>query len=198
MKTQSVSVNPGYLGVFLLLLLASTSCKKGGDAKPEETPLSSFVKGDASLAITTRTSGPWELGVVFSSSATGKITKVGSKMPEPGSYRIIIWDFTTKTVLRQKTIEQSSPDALTMEGIDALTIEKSKKYLISINSQSGGVNKKYTTINRTSGTLFPANTGSILLQNACYKSTATAIFPDGVTNVTSELYGYPEFAFVAD
>ena len=56
MKIQSISVNPVHLGVFLLL--ASTSCKKGNDAKPEETPLSSFVKGDASLAITIRTSGP--------------------------------------------------------------------------------------------------------------------------------------------
>ncbi|MBO0929742.1 DUF4082 domain-containing protein [Fibrella sp. HMF5036] len=180
-------------------MLASTSCKKTADANPEETPFTSLVKGDATLTSGVRTSGPWELGIVFNSSVAGKITKVGSKMPEPGSYRVIIWDNDTKAVLRQKTIEQSSPDVLTMEPIDALTVPVNKKYVISINSQSGGTNKKYGYVYKTGGGDFlPVNKGSILVLNSCYQSVATATFPSAAQNVKYEFYGFPEFAFVAD
>ena len=199
MKTITSSSKALPLSLVLFLFLASTSCKKTADANPEETPLTSLVKGDATLASGVRTSGPYELGIVFSSSVAGKITKIGSKMPEPGSYRVIIWDNDTKAVLRQKTIEQSSPDVLTMESIDALTVPINKKFLISINSQSGGTNKKYTYYYKTGGGDFlPANKGSILVLNSCYQAVATATFPSATPNVKSEFYGYPEFAFVAD
>ncbi|RYF68706.1 MAG: DUF4082 domain-containing protein, partial [Cytophagaceae bacterium] len=124
---------------------------------------------------------------------------VGSKMPEPGSYRVIVWDFDTKQVLRQKTIEQTSPDKLTLNGIDALALTANKKYLISVNNQSDGANKKYTFVYKTGSTDFmPFTKGNILVYNSCYRNTATPVFPDVVTNVKYELYGYPEFTFVPD
>lgn len=175
------------------------SCEKGQDAKPAENTLTNFMSAENTVASGVRTSGPWELGVVFGSSVAGKLTQVGSKMPEPGTYRVIVWDFDTKQVLRQKTIEQTAPDKLTMDDMESLVLTPNKKYVISINSQSGGTNKKYAYAYKTGGSGFmPFTKGSILVYNACYRNTSTALFPDGAANIKTELYGYPEFTFIPD
>ncbi|GAB2515756.1 DUF4082 domain-containing protein [Spirosoma aerophilum] len=184
----------------LLLGVASMiGCSTKETVKPTENSITNFISSESSITSGTRTSGPWELGVVFSSSVAGKLTQVGSKMPEPGSYRIIVWDFDTKAVLRQKTIEQTAPDKLTLNDVESLSLTANKKYVISVNNQSSGVNKKYGFAYKTgSADFMPFTKGSILVYNACYRNTATAVFPDVVTNVKYELYGYPEFTFIPD
>lgn len=183
----------------MLGLIALSSCKDKKDANPAENAITTFITAENGLSVSTRTSGPWELGVVFSASVAGKITKVGSKMPEPGTYRVILWDFDSKQLLRQKTVEQNAPDVLTFGDIEALALTANKKYVISINNQSGGVNKKYAFASKTGGGGFmPFTKGSILVHNACYASNVTAIFPNSTPNVNYELYGFPEFTFIQD
>ena len=188
--------------IFGLMLGAAslTGCSSKKDTvKPSENALTSFIGSENTVTSGVRSSGPWELGVVFSSSVAGKLTQVGSKMPEPGTYRIIVWDFDSKQLLRQKTIEQTAPDKMTLDGVESLALTANKKYVISINSQSGGTNKKYSYAYKTGGGNFmPFTKGSILVYNACYANTATALFPSAVPGVMSELYGYPEFTFIPD
>lgn len=189
----------GLLFGMLLGVAILNGCATKETVKPTENAVTNFISAESSITSGTRTSGPWELGVVFSSSVAGKLTQVGSKMPEPGSYRIVIWDFDTKQVLRQKTVEQTTPDKLTLNDVESLALTANKKYVISINNQSGGANKKYAFAYKTGSSDFmPFTKGSILVYNACYRNTATALFPDVVSNVKYELYGYPEFTFIPD
>lgn len=201
MKTKysiRTSTAPFY-ALLLLTLVGLNGCKKSQDARPAETPITSFLSSTSAVQTGTRVSGPWELGIVFSSAAAGKITQVGSKMPEAGTYRVIIWDFDTKTVLRQKTIEQSTPDKLALDSVDPLALTPDKKYVISINTQSSGVSRKYGYSYKTGGADFmPFTRGSILVQNACYSLVATPTFPSQTQNIKYEFYGFPEFTFVAD
>lgn len=193
--------------ILLLALIGAASlsaCSKSEAeteaVKPAENNIARYVEANAStLESKIRSSGPWELGVVFSTAAAGKLTQVGTRMPEPGSYRVIIWDFEAKTVLRQKTVEQSTPDQLTLADVDALALTPNKKYVISVNSQSGGANKKYFYAAKTGGgEIMPFTKGSVLVHSAGYTHSAAAKFPNEVNEVKSELYGYPEFTFVAD
>lgn len=193
MKAISISL------ICLLSFAGLTACKKSDATKPVENTITSFITSETALTAGTRASGPWELGLVFSASVAGKITQVGAKMPEPGTYRVIIWDFDSKQLLRQKTIEQTSPDKLTLDGIDALALTANKKYVISINSQSAGTNKKYGFVYKTNSAEFmPFTKGSILVYNACYSGVATATFPNTTPNVKYEMYGFPEFTFIPD
>ena len=181
----------------MVFLFALGSCKKKEETKPAENAITSFLADESTITSGVRVRGAYELGVVFSSSVAGSITQIGSKMPEPGTYRVIIWDFDTRQLLRQKTIEQTAPDKLVLDNLDALAMTPNKKYVISINNQSAGTNKKYAVASKTSGgALMPFTKGSILVYNACYSEVSTPTFP--VTNVTSELFGYPEFTFIAD
>lgn len=194
--------------IFLLALAGTvglSACSKSEAeteaVKPAENNIAQFLDANAgTLESNTRSSGPWELGVVFSATAAGRLTQVGTRMPEPGTYRVTVWDFDTQAVLRQKTVEQSSPNQLTLADVDALALTPTKKYVVSVNSQSGGANKKYFYAAKSGGESewMPFTRGSVLVHNACYTKTAPAKFPNDVKNVKSELYGYPEFTFVAD
>ncbi|WP_345027107.1 hypothetical protein [Ravibacter arvi] len=181
------------------LVLSVTSCKEKDKASPSENAISTFLTAENGITLAPRTSGPWELGVVFSVSKAGKITQLGSKMPDPGIYRVIIWDFETKQLLRQKSIEQTAPDQLVLDGVESLELAVNKRYVVSINSQSAGTNKRYLFArNATSTGFMPFTQGSVLVHSACYIGASTATFPGTVTNVQNELYGLPEFTFIPD
>lgn len=182
------------------LFACSKSETESEAVKPTENNIAKYVEANAgTLESKTRSSGPWELGVVFSTAAAGKLTQVGTRMPESGSYRVIVWDFDAKTVLRQKTVEQTTPDQLTLADVDALALTPNKKYVISVNSQSGGINKKYFFAAKTGGgDWLPFTKGSVLVHSVGYTLSAAAKFPNEVKDVKYELYGYPEFTFVAE
>jgi Domain of unknown function (DUF4082) len=187
------------VGLLLLGAASLTGCSKSTDtAKPAENPITTFLSSTTAVTSGTRL-GLYELGIVFNSSVAGKLTQVGSKMPDPGSYRIIVWDNDTKAVLRQKTVEQTAPDNLTLESIESLPLTANKNYVISINSQSGGVTKKYAYASKKGGGDFmPFVKGNILILNSMYSSVSTATFPNAAANVKYEFYGYPEFTFIPD
>ncbi|QJD79904.1 DUF4082 domain-containing protein [Spirosoma rhododendri] len=188
------------VGLTVAGLLSLNSCQKGGDtAKPAENPVTSFMTSETTITTDTRTSGPWELGIVLSASTAGKITQVGSRMVDPGNYRIIIWDNDTKQILRQKTISQTAPNTLTMGDIESLAVAANKKLMVSINNQADGVTKKYNYAHKGSSLEFmPFTKGNILVYNSAYRQTGTATFPDQTINVKYEMYGFPEITFIAD
>lgn len=118
-------------------------------------------------------------------------------MPEPGSYTVSVWDQTTKSLLRQKTLEQSTPEKFSEVGIDELTVEKDKRYVISINTVVGGTPKKYYTISNSNANIFPIARGSIIVQSSVYKSISTPKFPDGGAEL-GRMYGFSDFTFIPD
>jgi len=180
---------------FLILILGA--CKDNGDdapeIKPSENPMATILQ-DATWTQKTSTA-TWELGFIFSTSADGKITQLGCKMPEPGTYTVSLWDQSTKTLLRQKTVEQSSPDKFVSADIDELLLTKDKKYAVSVNTFIGGSAKKYYYVTNSNSNIFPIVRGSILIQSSAYKSSATPKYPDD-GGALGSLYGYPDFTFI--
>jgi hypothetical protein len=199
-KTKHIMRNTLIVGLLLLLSASLMNCSKTTDtAKPAENPVTSFLGSTSAVVSGTFIAGPYEIGLIFNSLVAGRLTQVGSKMPEPGTYRITVWDNDTRAVLRQKTVEQTAPDKLTLESIESLPLTANKNYVISINSQSAGTNKKYAYAYKTGGGDFmPFSKGSILILNSVYSGVSTATFPSTSGIVKSEFYGYPEFTFIPD
>ncbi|QHV99432.1 DUF4082 domain-containing protein [Spirosoma endbachense] len=188
-----------FVAPFFALLLGLGACGSKDSPPPVENPITQYLDADTTLKRAAYGPNAIEFGLVFSATVDGKLTEVGCEMPDPGSYRVSVWDNQTKALLRQKTIEQSSPGKLTMSSIDALALTANKKYIISINSQSGGVNRKYhSVIKKAGGEFIPFTKGSILVYNTSYRTTAMAVFPDEINNLKQVVYGYPEFTFVKD
>jgi hypothetical protein len=188
---------------FFFLFLAISACKKDDPAavvKPSENPVSSLLT-ETGWKLTPYTTGQFELGYIFSASAAGKITEVGAQMASPGLYTVSIWDATTKALLRQKGVEQVSPSTFSKVAIDALALEKDKRYLISINNVVGGVTKGYNGLAKipsSTTTIFPISRGSIIIQKSVYSNSSTTVFPTVDYSNTNTFWGFADFTFIPD
>jgi hypothetical protein len=188
---------------FLFLGLLINACKKdeaGTTVKPNENPVTSLLT-ETDWKLTAYTGGTFELGYIFSASAAGKITQVGAQMATPGVYTVSIWDADTKALLRQKSIEQTSPSKFSTAAVDPLNIVKDKKYVISINSVIGGVSKGYNGLAKTpasSTTIFPISRGSILIQKSVYAASATSVYPATDYSNSNTFWGFADFTFTPD
>lgn len=128
------------LWVCVLLLAASLmGCEKNETAKPAENPITTLLseQSQALKLIRIRENSFQESGVVFSSSLAGKITHLGSKLPDAGIYVVTVWDFDNGQILLQKKVEQEIPDSLSLTDTEAFPLMIGKKYVVSINNRSG-------------------------------------------------------------
>ena len=185
-------------GVTLLAAAGLSSCKSKDAVKPAENVLSAYTT-DGTLVNEVLTGSAFEFGVVFSASVAGKLTQVGGRMPEAGTYRVTVWDNASKQVLRQKIVEQTTPDRLTLNDVEPLLLTPNTRYVISVNSQAAGANRKYHKFAKTDGgDLFPVVKGSILVESSTYGTGATAVFPANTSVAKTRLYGFPDFTFIPD
>ncbi len=187
---------------FLFLGLLLNACKKDDSVavKPSENPVASLLK-DATWTVSALSTGKFEVGYIFSASTNGKITQLASQMVDPGTYTVSIWDANTKALLRQKSVEQSSPNKFSAASVDELIIEKDKKYVVSINTTIGTVAKAYNKLNKTTGsptTIFPITSGSIVIQKSVYASSAVSVFPAVDYSTFNAFYGFADVTFVPD
>lgn len=160
--------------LFLLSLLCLAGCQKKEEVKPSENPVSTFTASGL-VSNNPINNGRYEIGYYFSASVAGKVTQLGGKMPEAGTYTITLWDVATKAVLRQKTLELGTPDKVVFEAIDPVEItDNTKKYAVTINNIASGVTKKYDLWKKTAGGSFmPFVQGNIVV-HGCYASTIPA------------------------
>ena len=187
---------------FLFLGWLLNACKKDDSVavKPSENPVASLLNGSG-WKISTRNNGAYEVGYVFSASVKGKITQVAAQMGDPGNYILSIWDVDTKKLLRQKNVEQASPNKFSVATVDDLIIEKDKKYLVSINNTSNGSTKLYSVLEKTpvsSTTIFPISSGSIVIQKSVYATSAIPVFPTIDYSSTNGFYGFADITFIPD
>ena len=191
------------LWVWGLLLAASlTSCSKNEAAKPAENPITTLLseQSQALTVVGVRSSGFRESGVVFSSSVAGKLTQVGSKLPDAGIYVVTVWDFDSGQLLLQKTVEQEIPDKLTLTDTDVVPLTINKKYLISINNRSGQRSQGAFTqaFKASGGDVLPATKGTITMHASRSGGGSTVAFPTSSLNQFSLIAGFPEFTFIPD
>ncbi len=184
--------------LFLFFVLIN-ACKKDDTTlavKPSENPVSSLIS-ESGWTLTSRSVSQYELGYVFSAITAGKITQLGVQMGEPGTYTVSVWDATSKALLRQKSVEQSSPNKFSLATVDDLAIEKDKKYLVSVNNTSNSVKKAYNVLGKSSSTtIFPISKGSIVIQKSVYSSSNVTVFPTVDYSDSNAFYGFADFTFI--
>ncbi len=145
----------------------------------------------------------YELGAVFSAAVAGHIFQAGSRMPKSGNYRIMIWDFEKKSVLKELRVFQHSDDTIALESLDVpLRIEPNKKYVISISNLTLDKElKPYYYFGEPR--LLPTKVDNISIHESVYSSLNAPqegadlpkVFPDGYSE-SGEMYGLPEFTFL--
>jgi len=174
---------------FLMLALSTvaftTSCSKDDDEQPtpivynEENPLDKYHE----LAGFTTTSnfinaGSYEFGLTFSPNVKGKINALIVKLPDVNAnLKVTIWDFTTKTVLRTETVNVSTANAVVTKSIPELSLEKDKKYVITMNSNDWYKRSKADNTDTT----YPIAVGNIKFWDYRWIGSASQVFPTNVS-----------------
>ena len=188
---------------FFFLIVLTNACKKDETipVKASENPVSSLIS-DVDWAVSDASNGSrYELGYVFSATAKGKITQLAAQMKDPGIYTVSVWDADSKSLLRQKAIEQTSPNKFSLATVDELVIEKDKKYVVSINNTISNVAKGYNALKKkvaSSAAIFPISRGSIIIQKSVYSISAVTIFPSVDYSASNAFYGFADITFIPD
>ena len=179
------------LAAVLVALLSACNKEK---ASPEEQAVSSFL-ADSTTRIIRGLYSNFEIGYRFYASRPGRIIKVGTKLPQAGTYTVSLWDSDTQMLLEQKTVEQTGADLLTLVSIPPLTMLPNKKYVVSV--YYGPIPKAaHVIVSRGPTAMLPFTKGSLTVVNAQFRNSPASTFPVLADNVG--IYGYPEVVFVAD
>jgi hypothetical protein len=183
------------------LALTTSSCKKDDPVvtppSPEASPILTAFLVNTPTTLTTTGSGGYEYGTKFSVTKNGKITKLGCKMPQAGTYRVTLWDasVTPAVVLAQSSVTQAA-GTLTFNSITAAAVTTGKDYFVSIWS-----NGQWYEIRKVGGGNFtyPITQGSISIKGYSWIGASVADpikFP--TNNATDYIAGIPDFEFQAN
>ncbi|MBD0259720.1 MAG: DUF4082 domain-containing protein [Cytophagales bacterium] len=182
----------------LILLVAAgvallTACNKE-KAPPEEQALGAFL-ADSTTRVVKGLYSNIEIGYRFYASRPGRIIKIGTKLPQAGTYTVSLWDSDTQMLLEQKTVGQTGADMLTLQSIPPLTVLPNKKYVVSVYYDSSP-KPVHVIVSRGPTAMLPFTKGSLTVVNAQFRNSQVSTFPVLADNVG--IYGYPEVVFVAD
>jgi len=131
------------LTIVTLLVFSLASCKKE-KTHAEENPLEKYYELTGFNTKTIAQNAGWyESSLAFSPLVKGKINALTIKIPDVNSaLKVTIWDYDTKAALRTETIEVAAANTQVVKSITPLSLEKDKKYIISMNSNDWYIMKK--------------------------------------------------------
>jgi hypothetical protein len=176
------------------LVVLFAACKKE-QTSPEEQAMGAFL-ADSTTRVVRGNYNKFEIGYRFYASRRGRITKLGTRLPEPGIYSVSLWDFDTQVLLVQQKVVQTAAGVLKLENIPPVAVQSNRKYVVSVYYDATP-KAAYVITNQdyTSGML-PFTKGSLTVVNAQFRNADQSMFPNTINNVG--IFGYPEVVFVAD
>lgn len=119
--------------------------------------------------------GDYEFGAEFTPLVNGNIKSITVKIPDTNpNIRVTVWDATTKTVLRTEYINVTSENVAITKNITALSVEKDKKYAITMNSNDW---ISYRRLDLAS-IPYPTISGNIRIERYGYMSGITQTYPE--------------------
>lgn len=183
-----------FLATLMLYAILITSCKKESSTLPAESaPVTQTFFVNTPVSISAVGSGNYEYGFKFSVSQKGKITKLASRMPQAGSYRITLWDAgaTPEAIITSANINQAA-GALTFQNITPISVETGKDYFISVWSSG-----QWYEIRPSGGSnfVYPINTGNIIIKGYQWVGSAATPQKFPTNTATSYVAGLADFEF---
>lgn len=202
---QLLSKNNPVLAVASLLLASAiffSSCKKDDPVvttpkAAESSPMNKTFFLNTPVTINATGSGNYEYGFKFTVTQNGKVTKLASRMPQAGTYRVTLWDAsaTPKVALATANITQSA-GALTYQAITAASLTTGKDYMVTVWSSG----QWYEIRPAAPATTFayPIVIGSISISGYQWIGTAATPQTFPTNSETTYVAGVPDLEFQPD
>lgn len=170
--------------MFLGLFFAILNCRSKDDdpipptVYPVEKPLAAFLYNSGINKVENFINAlDYESGQVFSPNVNGTINAIHVKLPDADNdLRVTIWDYDTKAVLKTEVVNVTAANTVSTKEITPLSLQKDKKYVISMNG-----NDWYNREKDTSAAIaYPIVAGNITYHNYIWKSGTAQVFPTNV------------------
>ncbi len=188
------------LALFLIFGIAATSCKKEtGPVTKTETPMQKTISEQLVVdTVRVVANGSWEFGQKLFFSKNGKITKMGCKMANTGSYRVSLWDFATKNLIAATTVTVTDSTKFIYNNVSPIDVTANTRYVLSVNNTSLLSSKLFYVYEKKSNTtrasIYPFTTGSVTYEAQAEKFSTTSVFPPSL--ITADfLDGIPDIQF---
>lgn len=188
---RSLSLKNLFKAMAVSSVLMAASCSKDEDEPvlqpvvyAEENPLNKYHEATGFTTVTNFiNAGNYEFGLVFSPNVKGKINAITVKLPDVNpTLKITIWDYASKTVLRTEMVNVATSNTLMTKTIEALALEKDKKYVITMNSNDWYKKSK----SDNSNAVYPVTAGNIKFLEYRWISSSSQVFP---TNISLDYNG---------
>ncbi len=208
----------GFTNLLFVLLFVSTmsfiACNKADTPTPVVTPPPpitypaenniigrAFPSTDFSTSVVAGTGYYYEMGFRFSVTKKGKLTKMGVKTPESGTYRVVLWDAATKSVLGQISCTHQNALEYTIVATGVVNLAVGKDYYITFQTLG---QQRYGITPKVGGNItYPRPVGFISIKEYGYYSASLTTdngsvpkFPIYFDNTFAR--GFPEFEFQPD
>ncbi len=170
------------------LLTGFAACKKSKDtpAPPVSTAEANILAPVYSGKVMEDITATYELGVKFTSSLSGKITKLKVKTPSTGNKRISLWRVSDGSLVGTYFVNATSTTEFSFTDV-SISITGGQQYVLSVN-----LDRYYRN---WTADMFPVTNGSITLLTSMYEGGAAQVFPDAAPNVTGGVFGLLDFDF---
>lgn len=171
----------------LILLGFLAACKKDKNLATTENPTKAAIANPAlvdSFVLFPSFGSFYESGNKIYFSRNGTVTKLGCRSGNKGTFTVNFWNFETASLLASANITVSDTLQYVYKNITPITVTANKRYVISMNNNSGGSAKDYWIYYRKSGpgtispNIYPFTSGSVTYEDVRAKETSTSIFPD--------------------
>ncbi len=189
------------LALVAIASIALFSCGKDKDATGEN-PMKAVI--DAKTLTTPQSDGliqlptKREVGNKITFKKDGKVTQLGLYIGLTGSYKVSFWDFDSKVLLAQTTINVTGTSTFNYVDITAVNVTANKAYVLSMNTTNTATNvavhpKLVTNANKTA--IYPFTSGNVVYEQRLTKTSDVSVFPDQVSS-NDQLQGIADITFV--
>lgn len=180
-----------FVALMLLVSVFTNGCKKAKTV-PSETPVKAASENRNlldSFVIFPAYGTHYEIGSKMYFTKNGKITKLGCRAGNKGTYAVSLWDFETRTLLASTSVTITDSSRFNYKDITPVDIVMNKRYVVSLNLTSGGNPKDYWLHYKknTAGTdiepnVYPVASGNTVIEDSRYTESTTPVFPGTVNS----------------
>lgn len=167
------------------------SCKKDKTSTLSENPVKAAIVNPSlldSFTLFPSFGSSYEVGLKIHFLKDGTVTKLGCRAGNKGTYSVSLWDYETTNLIASSNITVTDSLQYTYKSITPVSVSLDKHYVISMNTNSGGVAKDYWIFYRkiSQGTIsmniYPFTSGNIIFEEIRSKETNTPTFPTLVSS----------------
>lgn len=118
--------------VFIGIIWIAIACSKDSDLKEEMPFFSLLTLSGTSIDTVRNAADVWEYGFRFKTLQSGRITKLGIKVPAVSTFKVKLYDLTTQKILKETDIQSTKEGNAFFADIADISVNSGDEFGVAI------------------------------------------------------------------